>query len=166
VLGLDTGVSQVVARSNYSCAIKNGGVWCWGGNADGRLGNGSYDDSAEPTPVIGLREGVAEVSLGPSHACALLLNQSVRCWGSGGSGELGSVSPTSSSVPLQAVRFPARAEALALGASTTCGIADGAAFCLGWNGYGQLGNSAVPTVPTPIPVIQNDPVFQDGFDLR
>ncbi|HEY0230290.1 MAG TPA: hypothetical protein VGC55_03475 [Dokdonella sp.] len=165
VPGLESGVSQAVARSDYSCAVKDGGVWCWGGNDLGRLGNGGYDDTAVPQPVSGLASGVASISLGGYHACALLTDRSVQCWGSNDFGDLGTLGPDASPVPQPADRFPADMDALALGLYTTCGIADGAAFCVGWNGYGQLGNGGVPFVPAPAPVIQNDALFDDGFEL-
>jgi alpha-tubulin suppressor-like RCC1 family protein len=165
VPGLETGVTQVVARSDYSCAVKNGGAWCWGGNDLGRLGNGSYDDAAVPRQVAGLATGVASISLGGLHACALMVDRSVKCWGSNYTGELGTAAVSSSPVPVLSESFPAHVDALALGLYTTCGTADGAVFCVGWNAYGQLGNGGVPFVATPTPVLQNDALFEDGFEL-
>jgi len=165
VPGLEAGVSQVVARSDYSCAVKDGGAWCWGGNDAGRLGNGSYDDASAPVRVTGLASGVVSISLGAFHACALLLDQTAQCWGSSNEGELGANALNQSPVPLPADHLPAHISTLALGMNATCGIADGAVFCVGWNAYGQLGNGGVPFTPTPTPVIQNDPLFEDGFEL-
>ena len=45
--GLESGVSAL----SGTCAIKAGGVWCWGSNSNGQLGNGSAADSPLPVAV-------------------------------------------------------------------------------------------------------------------
>jgi alpha-tubulin suppressor-like RCC1 family protein len=43
---------QVATSSNTTCALVQGGkVVCWGGNANGELGQGTADPDAHPTPV-------------------------------------------------------------------------------------------------------------------
>ncbi|MEO7325908.1 MAG: hypothetical protein ABIW82_13875 [Dokdonella sp.] len=167
VLGMDSGVSQIVASDRYTCAIQNGGVWCWGKNDFGRLGTGDYADSATPASVVGLSSGASSISLGIYHACAILVDGRVECWGLNTSGELGSIVASfgsSSATPIDATTLPANVSQLALGQSSTCGIADGSVFCVGWNDYGQLGNGSVPYIFTPMPVVQNDGIFTNGFD--
>lgn len=51
-----TGVLDVAVGSDHKCAVVDDGeVLCWGSNAVGQLGDGTTEDRAGPTPVIGLR---------------------------------------------------------------------------------------------------------------
>jgi alpha-tubulin suppressor-like RCC1 family protein len=55
VSGLPAGVVGVAAGGLHSCAIDgDGGVWCWGANEHGQLGDGSTDDSPTPVQVPGI----------------------------------------------------------------------------------------------------------------
>ncbi len=42
-----------------------------------------------PAAAVSVGAPVASVALGEDHACALLSNGSVKCWGQGSSGQLG-----------------------------------------------------------------------------
>lgn len=53
VSGLSSGVSAVASGGYHACALmSSGGANCWGQNADGELGNGTYDDSNVPVSVL------------------------------------------------------------------------------------------------------------------
>lgn len=96
-----TGVSAIAAGDSFTCAlVSGGGIKCWGLGNDGRLGNGSTTSSAAPVDVIGLASPASLLSVGQGHACALLTNSSVQCWGANGSGQLGNSTTTSSSTPV------------------------------------------------------------------
>jgi len=88
---------------SYSCVVlADGTVACWGTGATGELGNGTTAMSLVPVSVSGITNAVA-VSVGNSfdktsnttvdsiykHACALLSDGAVRCWGGNDSGQLG-----------------------------------------------------------------------------
>lgn len=78
-------------------------VRCWGENKRGQLGAGpevSWSMVAKvPVPVKGL-SGVKSISVSGEHACAVLGDGSVRCWGDNSFGQLGRCSPYSSSTCL------------------------------------------------------------------
>jgi alpha-tubulin suppressor-like RCC1 family protein len=42
---------------DYTCALVNGGVLCWGFNGSGQLGDDSTTDSHVPVQVRGLPSG-------------------------------------------------------------------------------------------------------------
>ena len=107
--GLSTGVTAISAGGGATCAIVNGGVWCWGGNARGELGNDSMTDSPLPAPVHGLETGATAISVGGPFACAVV-DGGVRCWGDNSLGELGDGSQRGSLVPV-GVRAPALSRA-------------------------------------------------------
>ena len=105
VTGLSSGVTQISAGGSHTCALtSNGGVLCWGENSDGQLGNnGTIANSLVPVAVSGLSSGVAQISAGGSHACALTTGGEVLCWGDDAYGQLGDGSFTDSPVPVPVV---------------------------------------------------------------
>src|SRR5438874_2529521 len=92
---------QVSAGGNHACAVTTAGaVMCWGWNGYGQLGRPGITSSAVPVVVRGLARGVAAISAGDLHTCALTTAGGVECWGSGASGELGNGVDANSSVPV------------------------------------------------------------------
>ena len=90
VSGLSTGVVAISGGYLHTCALMiTGGVKCWGNNPYGTLGDGTTANSPNPVDVSGLTKGVAEISAGATHTCALLSSGRVKCWGSNAHGELG-----------------------------------------------------------------------------
>jgi cysteine-rich repeat protein len=83
------------AGSNFTCALlDDASVRCWGDHAAGRLGNQSSEpigdnEPASASPEIVLGGGAVQIASGDSHTCAVLEDNSVRCWGEGGQGRLG-----------------------------------------------------------------------------
>ncbi|MDE7244597.1 MAG: hypothetical protein K2O18_11590, partial [Oscillospiraceae bacterium] len=75
----------------------SGGLWTWGRNASGELGNGSLENSDVPVKVL---DDVADVSLGNGVTAALKTDGSLWMWGSNQYGQLGNLSLTDSSVPV------------------------------------------------------------------
>ena len=93
VAGLTT-VRKVGVGSDHACAILDDGtVRCWGQNSSGQLGNGDAQLTSSTTPVtvVGV-SGATALALGDSHACALMSNGQVRCWGANLDGQAGNAS--------------------------------------------------------------------------
>ena len=75
-------MAQVSAGDHHTCAAaRDGNTWCWGSNANGRLGDGTTADRATPRQVVGLSE-VVRVAAGVDHSCAVTASGGVWCWGS------------------------------------------------------------------------------------
>ncbi len=93
VSGLQHDVVAISDSGLQTCALLRGGaVKCWGINDHGQLGNGTTKDSWTPVAVTGLQHGVVAISVGNAdgdHACALLRDGTVRCWGENEFGQLG-----------------------------------------------------------------------------
>jgi alpha-tubulin suppressor-like RCC1 family protein len=48
-------ITEIAAGLQHTCAIAvDGGVWCWGANGGGQVGDGTFDDRPSPAPVVGL----------------------------------------------------------------------------------------------------------------
>jgi alpha-tubulin suppressor-like RCC1 family protein len=152
-IGDTVGLNGVIAAGiAHTCALINGGVWCWGQNQNGQLGNNSTVDSMVPVQVVGLGSGVQAIGAGYSHTCALV-NGGVQCWGNGTSGQLGNNLGTNSLVPVQVQTLGAGVQAIAVGGNHACAIVNGGAWCWGWNVYGQVGNnSATMNIKIPVQV--------------
>lgn len=97
---LVSGVEAIDAGFNHTCAIRQGGAFCWGENEAGQLGNGAFETSFTPVAVVGLSSGVASIATGPTHTCAILADGKVKCWGSRAFGIVGDGESTLVPVPV------------------------------------------------------------------
>ncbi len=85
-----SGAVQVSAGIEDSCALLHAGtVECWGGDTRGQLGDGEVKEQHVAVPVGGGLEHVVEIAASTLHACAVLEDAEIRCWGSDSSAELG-----------------------------------------------------------------------------
>lgn len=49
-----TAALGITAGEAHTCGLKTDHtIWCWGGNADGQLGDGTVDDHASPATILG-----------------------------------------------------------------------------------------------------------------
>lgn len=87
-----------VAAGNYhTCALLQGGrVRCWGEDrtfgASGSIGDAEVgdDEVAGAAPEVETGGSVEAVAAGGQHTCAAFDDGTMRCWGNGGGGQLGS----------------------------------------------------------------------------
>ena len=107
VTKLGSAVARVTAGRSHTCAVlANGGVKCWGDGGNGRLGNNDTSEQLAPVDVIGLSSGVSAIAAGDLHTCAVLANGSVKCWGSGVSGQLGNNDNSNQHIPVDVIGIP------------------------------------------------------------
>ena len=98
VRGLAGPAVAVTAGLAHTCAVlTDGRVQCWGHNAWGQLGDGTFKDSLVPVTVSDLADATA-ASAGYVHTCALTRAGSIRCWGENG-GTLGNGDTSMGGVP-------------------------------------------------------------------
>jgi alpha-tubulin suppressor-like RCC1 family protein len=79
---------------------EGGGVYCWGENQEGQLGQGTRSASAAASRIEGIGDAI-DVGAGEALSCALLRSGEVECWGSNASGALGLGEPVIFPVPVR-----------------------------------------------------------------
>jgi alpha-tubulin suppressor-like RCC1 family protein len=164
VSGLTSGVNAVSAGNAHTCALTNaGGVKCWGSNGLGQLGNGTTTNSSTPVAVSGLTSGMAAVSAGYYHTCAVTAAGGVKCWGENIAGELGDGTTTDSSTSVNVSGLTSGMASVSAGFGYTCALAVlGFEKCWGLNALGELGNgtnsgplcTGFPCINTPVDVVE------------
>jgi alpha-tubulin suppressor-like RCC1 family protein len=135
----------------HTCGLESqGGVECWGSDHYGQLGPAASGDSDMPVTVSGLGP-VSAISVGGGdHTCALLKDQTVRCWGRNDRGQLGNGATANSPTPV-AVTGLTHVVAVMAGSYSSCALVTGGQVrCWGANEEGQLGNGT--TVDSSVPV--------------
>lgn len=159
-LGPGRTARAIDADFRTTCALlDNGAVKCWGANDAGQLGQGDTigrgDNPNEMgTALAGVNLGTGRaaraVDVAGNHACAVLDNNTVKCWGANESGQLG-VGDTGSrgdqpgemgdALPAVDLGTNRTATAIIATASGSCALRDnGTILCWGYGGLGTLGN--------------------------
>jgi alpha-tubulin suppressor-like RCC1 family protein len=158
-VSLGAGRTAVAISSGFehTCAIlDDGSVRCWGYAQFGQLGYGNRtnigdDESPGSVSPVDLGPGRTAKAISASfrHTCALLDNDSVRCWGSGTLGRLGYCSETA----IGDTELPSTIGPVALGQSgipgTSCPAPPGG------------GGAAAPSASQPSPTVsvEEDPLI-------
>jgi alpha-tubulin suppressor-like RCC1 family protein len=154
-----TDAASISAGERSTCARTNAGaVKCWGEGLNGQIGDGGQDDRLVPTQVQGLESGVASISVGGNHVCAILNSGQLMCWGANYQGALGLGTTTPSQVTLPTA-VPGMTGVLDVSASSihTCAaVAGGAVKCWGNNVYGAIGDGTFDGSFVPVAVMSAD----------
>ena len=150
------GILQTASGLSHTCALTTqGGVKCWGNNAEGKLGDGSIVDSTTPVDVYGLSEGVASISGTHKHTCALMNSGEVKCWGRNWHGELGDGTTEYRVTPVTPQGLTGGVTAIAAGGFHTCAlIYDGTIRCWGANWHGEVGDGTDVERHSPVEVVE------------
>ena len=153
---------QLSIKYSHTCALlrSSGEVKCWGRGDRGQLGTGDIDnrnlgdeanEMGESLVAISLGEGrtAKAVSAGWEHTCAILDDDTVKCWGFGIGGRLGQgngdlIGDAKDEIKdLASINLGKNrtAKAVSAGGKHTCAILDNDMVkCWGTGEYGVLGN--------------------------
>ncbi len=158
------GASRVRGGNDFTCAIDAAGLWCWGDNLDGEL-TGAVAADMTFTPAMLDVPGATEIATGADgdldpndprggHACAIVPQGKVHCWGNNRSGQLGRGTTSDEEPATAEIAGLAGAVEITAGAELTCArFESGAAACWGRNDHGQVGNGQTgAAISSPVPI--------------
>ena len=156
---------QITLAGDAACALDSAGAaYCWGQDGGGELGNRSTSDSDVPVAVdiAGVLAGktLTQIAAGTAATCALDSTGTAYCWGDNNYGQLGdgnSGDSSGSDVPVAvdtAGVLAGKTLTQITGAGLhTCALdTAGAAFCWGYNVFGELGNGSTNDSAVPVAV--------------
>jgi hypothetical protein len=148
-LGSGRTAKAVSLGDSHTCAILDDDTLkCWGHGGYGRLGYGDTTEREDPetTAVVNLGSGrtAKAVSAGRHHTCAILDDDTLKCWGHGGLGRLGYGDKTQREAPeataVVNLGSGRTAKAVSAGYAHTCAILDDDTLkCWGSNYNGRVG---------------------------
>jgi alpha-tubulin suppressor-like RCC1 family protein len=147
----ETAAAAACGRNHTCLVLESGGVACFGRNANGELGNGTFSESAAPVAVTGLSSGVTDLQAGNYHNCVLTSGGGVKCWGWNHTGQLGDGTLEDRGMPVDVTGLTSGVGAISVGSGHTCALLlSGEILCWGSNDSGELGNGTLDdaTVPT------------------
>ena len=146
-------VSPPATSSRARClrtARRGAGDWASPASA----ATGTSEPSRSTPVAVNDLTGAVGLAAGYGHACALLSNGTMRCWGENREGQLGN-GTTANPGTAQPVNVSGitGATAFTTGAYHTCAVlGNGTLRCWGRNGNAQLGNGTFTNSSTPVPV--------------
>ncbi|HWV55870.1 MAG TPA: hypothetical protein VNZ57_00235 [Longimicrobiales bacterium] len=142
---------------SHTCGIVTGGAaYCWGNGSSGQVGNNATGAFNTPQLVQGGHTFIAGAA-GDNSTCAIDGSGDAYCWGAGTNGKLGNGLDASSRLVPAPVAMPVGVDfvSIAVDFHNACAVGDnGAVYCWGSDGVGELGNGSALTVDqwTPVPV--------------
>src|SRR5262249_38135189 len=109
--------------------------------------------SLVPVRTLSSLTNVQFLSTYAAYTCTIAAPVGVACWGSGANGvmEDGMAGGHAISAPTK-LSFTLPATAIMAGNQNSCAILNGAAWCWGYNGHGELGNGTTTDQLTAGPV--------------
>lgn len=148
-------VADVALGNGRTCALlANRKAKCWGDNATGALGDGTYEPRTLPVVVAELGVGVTAIATGLGTTCAVTTLGEARCWGLNDVGQLGDATIVSRIRPARVVGLGYVRGSLAAGESSSCAVtAGGAARCWGRGDFGQVGDGGYTSRPAAAAVV-------------
>ena len=154
MLPITTGVKLSAGSESSMLLRADGGLWSWGRNYYGALGDATGSDRDTPVAVVGLGGGALGMSASRgTHALAVRADGVVYAWGQNNYGQLGDGTLADHTTP-QPVPGLAGVVSVATGpAGFSAAVkSDGTLWAWGYNGQMQLGDGSTANRSAPVQV--------------
>ena len=127
----------------YMDLFSDAGLFTWGRNDTGQLGNNSITHRSSPVQTVSGGTNWKLVASGAYHTAAIKTDGTLWSWGRNFNGNLGDNTPTEKSSPIQTVSGGTNWKLVACGRLNTTAIkTDGTLWLWGSNAYGALGDGS------------------------
>ena len=159
VSGLTSGVVSISGGYEHTCAVlTNGEAKCWGRNGYGELGDGTTTHKNVPTSVKVDGQpisGIASISGGLRHTCAITTGGAAKCWGYNALASLGNGTLTDSLTPVNVVGLDSGVLSIDAGKGfATCATVTGSSVkCWGHSWAGNVGDGFTTDRSSPVNVV-------------
>ncbi|HSW59177.1 MAG TPA: hypothetical protein VLJ60_00145, partial [bacterium] len=160
----DRKIAEISSGSGHTCSVADdGGIYCWGLNDRGQLGDGNGgtqggiggglgDHSKFPVKAETAEGKYIKVSAGASHTCILSEAGKIYCFGNNANGQLGDGTTEMRLTPV-ALNSDKVFKSVSAGFEHTCAVDDkDEAYCWGGNIVGQLGTGNKESSLIPVKV--------------
>jgi alpha-tubulin suppressor-like RCC1 family protein len=148
----------IAAGCGHALAMTASGLYGWGNNSSGQLGNGTTTSTNKPVPIRFLVEGpigrLVSLFAGGDCTLALFSKGAVLAWGGNGVGQLGDGTTQTRLSPVR-VHLPTgtSAAAISLSDGTSYALTRGGRLLVwGANNLGQFGNGSLSGSDLPVAV--------------
>ncbi|HKP55956.1 MAG TPA: hypothetical protein VJV78_04525 [Polyangiales bacterium] len=123
---------HLASSPTHTCAIREAGLYCWGGNGMGELGNQLKEDSEQAVAATVAGSDVVEVAAATGRTCVRRSSGQVACWGANERGQIGDGTRNDTLTPVAASGI-ADARQIALDDGSTCVVrgSEGQVACWG-----------------------------------
>jgi len=134
--------------------FKQAGLWMWGSNADGQLGDNTTTDKSSPVQTVAGGTNWKQVVTSPVTTAAIKTDGTLWLWGQNAFGGLGDNTTTKKSSPVQTVAGGTNWKIITTDNSSSAAIkTDGTLWTWGYNDSGQLGDNTVVNKSSPIQTV-------------
>jgi alpha-tubulin suppressor-like RCC1 family protein len=134
--------------------IKMAGLWVWGYNSYGQLGDSTVVNKSSPVQTIAGGTNWKQVTGGTGYVAAIKTDGTLWTWGYNGWGQLGDSTFVNKSSPVQTIAGGTNWKQVACGTGHVAAIkTDGRLWIWGYNNVGQLGDSTFVNKSSPVQTI-------------
>ncbi|WGX95164.1 RHS repeat-associated core domain-containing protein [Nocardioides sp. L-11A] len=150
--GLPSGILSIAAGGCHLLALDSeGGLWAWGANGSGQIGNGSTAAVGTPVQVL---DDVSTMAGGNLSSLAVKTDGTTWAWGANSTGQLGLGDTAGRTTPTQVTALKdagIRQVSSGFGSSYAIGR-DGTVWAFGGNASGELGDGTTTQRTSPVKV--------------
>jgi len=134
--------------------FSEGGLWGWGRDNYGQLGDSTFTHKSSPVQTIAGGTNWKQVACGYSHTAIIKTDGTLWAWGQNGYGQLGDSTVVQRSSPVQTIAGGTNWKQVSGGIYHTTAIkTDGTLWTWGYNSNGALGDSTVADKRSPVQTI-------------